>query len=122
MRKEVVMNNVDAVVEKVCSKLSSNPQVVGILYDQDVNKFDLEITTIVETSGFEEIILYVIGREKIKLNTSVLEDGILFRIAWFTLEEMRQLCVNNDSHKKKRSVRILFDKTGKIGEYLERLD
>lgn len=96
----------EEIINKVCSRLVSNPHVIGIIANCDMN------VDIKDDHDLKHIDLCIISKEAGNQKTIYMEDGYIVCLRWRTQEQFLELV--NQSPPKASDKEILYDRIGLI--------
>lgn len=98
-------------IGKICTELTANPYVIGIILNcgelfNSEEVIDIEKHEISEGSHLD---LCVISKEAVNQETIYIEEGVTVRLRWRSEESYRELIKDVPANSGKK---ILYDKTG----------
>ena len=95
----------DEIISKVCTRLVSNPHVIGIIDNSDMfHDVDLE------KGELGHVDLCIVSRETGNQKISYIEDGFIVCLKWRTTEQFLNLVSQNPLKIKDK--KILYDRIG----------
>ena len=99
------------IINKICTRLVSNPHVIGIIADWDILENEKN-----DELDMRRIDLCIISKEAGNQKTTYTEEGFVICLQWRTQEQFLELVKHN--HPRADEKRILYDRIGLLKKTL----